>query len=29
MKRIVDLSRRSGVGNGAIVDTKAGTPWGV
>lgn len=29
MKRIVDLSRRSGVRNGSIVDTKAGTPWGV
>ncbi len=28
MKRIVDLSRRSGVRNGAIVDTNAGTPWG-
>ena len=28
MKRIVDVSRRSGVRNGAVVDTKAGTPWG-
>ncbi len=27
MKRIVDFSRRSGVRNGTIVDTKAGTPW--
>lgn len=28
MKRNVDLSLRSGVRNRAIVDTKAGTPWG-
>ncbi len=27
MKRIYDFSRRSGVRIGAIVDTKAGTPW--